>query len=171
MAAIGSLVFCTDCGNLLDNSEGEQQAVLVCDVCGASNKGMLNQSSYFKALTPVRGACEYMFSRVVNTRGANFISLELYQSAGLELTALSDTSSKTLITRSKPTAFPSTLRQRLTSNTQTISGSERDAQSKDAMVARQCEKCGREEVRYYVQQLRSADEGSTVFYHCECGRK
>jgi hypothetical protein len=39
MAAIGSLVFCTDCGNLLDGSAGKQNVVLTCTVCGANNKG------------------------------------------------------------------------------------------------------------------------------------
>jgi hypothetical protein len=41
MAAIGSLVFCTDCGNLLDGSAGKQNAILTCQVCGASCKGIL----------------------------------------------------------------------------------------------------------------------------------
>jgi hypothetical protein len=40
MAAIGSLVFCTDCGNLLDGSAGKQNAILTCQVCGAQCKGM-----------------------------------------------------------------------------------------------------------------------------------
>ena len=39
MAAIGSLVFCTDCGNLLDGSTGNEKAILNCDVCGTENKG------------------------------------------------------------------------------------------------------------------------------------
>lgn len=40
-----------------------------------------------------------------------------------------------------------------------------------ATIAHTCEKCGRDEVRYYTQQLRGADEGSTVFYECDCGHK
>ncbi len=39
MAAIGSLVLCTDCGNLLDGSAGKQNVVLTCTVCGANCKG------------------------------------------------------------------------------------------------------------------------------------
>ena len=39
MAAIGSLVFCTDCGNLLDGSSGDENAFLKCDVCGNENRG------------------------------------------------------------------------------------------------------------------------------------
>lgn len=40
MAAIGSLVFCTDCGNLLDGSSGDEKAILRCDVCGTENRGI-----------------------------------------------------------------------------------------------------------------------------------
>ncbi|KAK5016614.1 DNA-directed RNA polymerase I core subunit rpa12 [Cryomyces antarcticus] len=116
MSAIGSLVFCTDCGNLLDGSAGDAKALLLCEVCGASNK---------------------------------------------------DTSSKVVITRSNPSAFPSALRAKR-SEVQTLT--EEDMQT-DATIRQTCEKCGREEVRYYTQQLRSADEGSTVFYTCECGHK
>jgi hypothetical protein len=39
MAAIGSLLFCTDCGNLLRESTGNADAILHCVVCGAQNKG------------------------------------------------------------------------------------------------------------------------------------
>ncbi|KAF2102945.1 hypothetical protein NA57DRAFT_52486 [Rhizodiscina lignyota] len=119
MSAIGSLVFCTDCGNLLDGSGGDEKAILLCDVCGASNR---------------------------------------------------DTSARTIKTVSQPSAFPSSLRQRLRSDVQTASTDD-DPRSKDAVIQERCEKCGREEVRFYTQQLRSADEGSTVFYHCECGNK
>ncbi|KAF1939062.1 DNA-directed RNA polymeras-like protein I subunit [Clathrospora elynae] len=116
MSAIGSLVFCTDCGNLLDSSAGKQNAILTCAVCGASCK---------------------------------------------------DTSSKTVVTRSKPTAFPSALRAKR-SEVQTIS--EEDVQT-TSVIKLPCEECGREEVRYYTQQLRGADEGTTVFYRCDCGHK
>lgn len=78
-----------------------------------------------------------------------------------------DTSSKTVVTHSKPTAFPSALRAKR-SEVQTISDA--DVQT-TSVIAQRCEKCGREEVRYYTQQLRSADEGSTVFYECDCGHK
>lgn len=116
MSAIGSLVFCTDCGNLLDGSSANGKAILICDVCGASCK---------------------------------------------------DASSKVVVTRSKPTAFPSSLRAKK-SEVQTLT--EADMQT-DATINQTCEKCGREKVRFYTQQLRSADEGTTVFYTCECGHK
>ena len=39
MAAIGSLVFCTDCGNLLETNTS-RKTFLTCEVCGAQNKGV-----------------------------------------------------------------------------------------------------------------------------------
>jgi DNA-directed RNA polymerase I subunit RPA12 len=116
MSAIGSLIFCSDCGNLLDGSAGKKNVTLTCAVCGASCK---------------------------------------------------DTSSKTVVTHSKPTAFPSSLRAKR-SEVQTIND---DEVQTSVVIQHPCEKCGREEVRYYTQQLRSADEGTTVFYECDCGHK
>lgn len=40
MAAIGSLVFCTDCGNLLPSTKGTERNVLSCECCGAENRGL-----------------------------------------------------------------------------------------------------------------------------------
>ena len=40
MAAIGSMVFCTDCGNLLPATKGTEQNVLSCECCSAENKGL-----------------------------------------------------------------------------------------------------------------------------------
>ncbi|RDW69433.1 hypothetical protein BP6252_08453 [Coleophoma cylindrospora] len=117
MSAIGSLVFCTDCGNLLDTSTGNKNTVLLCDCCGAENK---------------------------------------------------DTASKTILTKTKPSSFPSLLRQKRSAIQQV---DESDRQNQDAVAQETCTQCGRKEVRFYTLQLRSADEGSTVFYTCECGFK
>lgn len=38
MAAIGSLVFCTDCGNLLPGTKGSEKSILMCDGCGKANR-------------------------------------------------------------------------------------------------------------------------------------
>lgn len=75
--------------------------------------------------------------------------------------------SKTIVTTSKPTDFPSLLRQKL-STTQTV---ERHKVQTEALIQETCEKCGRKEVRFTSVQLRSADEGATNFYTCECGHK
>lgn len=45
MAAIGSLVFCTACGNLLDGPAGDKKAVLVCELCGMENTGIVTGAS------------------------------------------------------------------------------------------------------------------------------
>ncbi|KAI9858307.1 MAG: DNA-directed RNA polymerase I core subunit rpa12 [Trichoglossum hirsutum] len=118
MAAIGSLLFCTACGNLLDNSSTGERATVACDVCGTGNK---------------------------------------------------DTSSKTIVAKSKPDAFPSALQRKKHSNIQTLEAE--DVQT-EALIRQTCSECGCEEMRYYVLQLRSADEGSTVFFTCpRCNHK
>ncbi|TKX21545.1 DNA-directed RNA polymerase I subunit RPA12 [Elsinoe australis] len=116
MSAIGSLVFCTDCGNLLDRATGPEQTDLNCSVCGAVCK---------------------------------------------------DTSEKTIITSSKPGAFPSSLRAKRSD----IQTGDQDESQKYARTRETCPKCGREEVSYYEMQLRSADEGSTIFYVCDCSHR
>lgn len=41
-----------------------------------------------------------------------------------------------------------------------------------ATVDEPCPKCGNKQMEYYTMQLRSADEGQTVFYECaKCGHK
>jgi hypothetical protein len=40
MSAIGSLVFCTDCGNLLEPSKGTKDSILKCECCGTENEGL-----------------------------------------------------------------------------------------------------------------------------------
>lgn len=115
MAAIGTLVFCTDCGNLLPASKGGQKSILTCDCCGAENK---------------------------------------------------DTGEKTTTTETKPSDFPSQLRQKLQSDVQTV---EKHKIRTEALTKEQCPKCERNEVYFTQVQLRGADEGSTTFYTCKCG--
>ena len=115
MAAIGSLVFCTDCGNLLPATKGSEKSILLCECCGAENK---------------------------------------------------DSGSKIIETESKPSDFPSFLRQKLQSSVQNF---ERHNIQTETAAQEKCPKCGREEVTYTTVQLRSADEGSTVIYNCKCG--
>ena len=44
--------------------------------------------------------------------------------------------------------------------------------SKHATIEEPCPKCGHPELYFYTMQLRSVDEGSTVFYECpKCSHK
>ncbi|KAF4469631.1 DNA-directed RNA polymerase I subunit RPA12 [Fusarium albosuccineum] len=115
MAAIGTLVFCTDCGNLLPATKGTQRNVLSCECCGAENR---------------------------------------------------DTGAKVTVAQTKPSDFPSFLRQKLQSSVQAV---EKHNLQTESTAHEKCPKCGREEVKYTNVQLRGADEGSTVIYLCECG--
>ncbi|EGD88742.2 hypothetical protein H112_03661 [Trichophyton rubrum D6] len=116
MSAIGSLIFCVDCGNLLSESTGDANTILTCDICGTQNR---------------------------------------------------DHASRTIVSESKPSAFPSSLRSK-SSAVRTLA---EQRKQDDAVIQETCPDCGRTEMRYYTLQLRSADEGSTVFYTCECGHK
>lgn len=77
-----------------------------------------------------------------------------------------DTGSKTIITQTKPSDFPSHLRQKLQSNVQAV---ERHKIQTEAIAHERCPNCGREEVKYTSVQMRGADEGSTNIYNCDCG--
>ncbi|KAJ9143963.1 hypothetical protein NKR19_g6625 [Coniochaeta hoffmannii] len=117
MAAIGSLIFCTDCGNLLPASKGSEKNILHCECCGAENK---------------------------------------------------DHAAKTIVTRTKPSDFPSLLRQKL-STTQTVERHKIQTSNVDPNM--DCPECGTIGIRYTEVQMRSADEGSTIIYNCQCGHK
>jgi DNA-directed RNA polymerase I subunit RPA12 len=80
-------------------------------------------------------------------------------------TDLTAASKATVTTRSHDNAFPSALRARR-SAVQTLK--EGDVQT-EATITQTCPECGRTEMKFYTMQLRSADEGATVFYRCECG--
>ncbi|KAJ5605755.1 hypothetical protein N7510_008536 [Penicillium lagena] len=116
MSAIGSLIFCTACGNLLRESTGDANSILHCDVCGTRNK---------------------------------------------------DTVPQTIVSESKPSAFPSALRAKR-SAVQALTAEDR---THEAITQKTCPQCGRKEMFFTTMQLRGADEGSTVFYRCVCGHK
>lgn len=78
-----------------------------------------------------------------------------------------DDSSKVTRSVSKPSAFPSALRSKH-SEVQSINT---DDLQTEAVIQRECPSCRRPEMFYHTKQLRSADEGTTVFYRCECGYK
>lgn len=78
-----------------------------------------------------------------------------------------DTVAQTIVSESKPSAFPSALRAKR-SAVQTLSAEDRKT---EAITDKTCERCGRTQMFFTTVQLRSADEGSTVFFRCVCGYK
>ncbi|TIA00545.1 hypothetical protein D6C83_09032 [Aureobasidium pullulans] len=69
-------------------------------------------------------------------------------------------------TVSKPTAFPSRLRDKR-SNVQILTAEDRDTW---ATTSKACPKCDHDKLKFRDVQTRGADEGSTIFYKCPaCG--
>ncbi|KAI8059583.1 transcription factor S-II-domain-containing protein [Gongronella butleri] len=114
---IGSLMFCDECGNLLD-MPGDTEDIIRCQLCGFGHQ-------------------------------------------------LENTNPIEVITASSERAFQSALkakRQLVQNNTHQPEA--------EAMVDEKCPQCGHHEMAYHTMQLRSADEGQTVFYNCKkCGYK
>ncbi|KAK0464814.1 transcription factor S-II-domain-containing protein [Armillaria novae-zelandiae] len=70
-----------------------------------------------------------------------------------------------ITTHSDPDAFPSALRQKRKTQTKHHEG-RRQGHRRMSPVSEMCPNCGHMEAYSKELQLRSADEGSTVFYTC-----
>lgn len=68
-----------------------------------------------------------------------------------------------VITQSSEDAFPSALKMKRSVVKTSL---KKDELEEGATIKEKCPKCGTEEMQYHVLQLRSADEGATVFYTC-----
>lgn len=120
MSVVGSLIFCLDCGNLLDNPSTVQGDLMECSQC---------QATYPKK---------------------NFTNLEV-------------------VTTTADDAFPSALRSKKSAVKTTLKKGEL---KEGAVIKEKCPKCGNDEMHYHTLQLRSADEGATIFYTCtKCSYK
>ncbi|KAI9222221.1 DNA-directed RNA polymerase I kDa polypeptide [Blastocladiella britannica] len=72
-----------------------------------------------------------------------------------------------VVTRSRPNAFANANREISLWKSQMGARSEQAA-----TINEKCPKCGNPEMTFHTMQLRSADEGQTVFYSCKkCGHK
>lgn len=131
MSVVGSLVFCKNCGSLLDCATDAD--VVSCGSCPATYPA------------------------------APFKSVEV-------------------TTRSPAGSFPSLLRQKRSvvqvpteSAVGGVAGAEAAQQLETesrATIEEPCPKCNNPQMTFFTLQLRSADEGSTVFYECpKCAYK
>lgn len=118
MSVVGSLIFCTDCGNLLDQIGSK--STIDCKICSKP----------------------YESSKFANLQ---------------------------VVTQSSEDAFSSTLKMNRSAVKTSI---KKDDLGEGAIIKEKCPKCGNDEMLYHTLQLRSADEGATVFYTCtKCGYK
>ena len=85
----------------------------------------------------------------------------------MPLTIVLDVGSRTSIRKSKPADYPSPLRNRLKGYQQVNA---QDIETRPT-INETCPVCGRKEVKYTNLQLRSADEGTTTFFFCDCGNR
>lgn len=68
-----------------------------------------------------------------------------------------------VVTTSSDDAFPSALRLKQSVVKTTLKNDELE---EGATIKEKCPQCGHDEMQYHTLQLRSADEGATVFYTC-----
>jgi len=72
------------------------------------------------------------------------------------------------ITTTSSTNFPSLLRTKLTSETQSLTAAD---YKNTKRIQRECPDCQAKEMTWSEAQLRGAGEGSTIFYRCSCGHR
>ncbi|TPX70671.1 hypothetical protein SpCBS45565_g01667 [Spizellomyces sp. 'palustris'] len=116
-----SLIFCPDCGSLLDPPSGAEDNV-ACGICGG------------------------------------VVVSEAFESVEV-------------VTKSRPGAFPDRPQLETAKIAEATEGGRTSQHLRDgATIKEKCPKCDAPEMVFHTAQLRSADEGQTVFYSCvKCG--
>ncbi|KAI5275306.1 hypothetical protein E4T47_01744 [Aureobasidium subglaciale] len=153
MSLVGALLFCNDCGGLLERCPASQ-ANIDCDVCGKRNqkRARMPQSPKFLEVS--------MESTRTNKR-LHHENAQIFESSPSNLHH-ADKWPTSITTESASTAFPSRLRD-ARSEIQVLSAEDRETW---AMTTTACPQCANPEMRFRDVQLRGADEGSTIFYRC-----
>ena len=109
--------------------------------------------------------CDHCGSLMARTTGATTDQMLRCEDCSLYT---KDTSDKVIVSSSKPSAFPSALRSKH-NDVQNINTEELEVENISDV---ECPICHAPEMFYTTKQLRSADEGTTVFYRCgSCGHK
>lgn len=69
--------------------------------------------------------------------------------------------------------FPSALRTKLTSNVEDVTSKDNNnGYMENARIRKDCPKCAATEMTWSEAQLRSVDEGTTIFFRCpDCGHR
>lgn len=121
MSVVGSLIFCLQCGNLLEGTHSSHENSsknVVCDQCHAS----------------------YNPTKFQNLK---------------------------VVTSTTENSFPSKIRSKKSLVKTSLAKNEL---KEGAIINERCPKCDNDKMHYHTLQLRSADEGATVFYTCtSCG--
>lgn len=143
--------FCDDCGNLLDESINDE---VKCDVCGRLCKS---------TVPPPPPNPPPPFSTSILSKS----DIGIFFWGGGRAPKTDTISSQTTTSTSRSNNFPSALRTRLRSTTQKVTAQDI---ANTRRIAKECPGCHVEEMAWSEAQLRGADEGSTIFYHClDCG--
>ena len=81
-------------------------------------------------------------------------------------TTFEETFQKTITTKSTPKPPPNWLVQFEEEEMDKLTGKKKRSNGTRAVVDQECPKCHHPQMEFYTMQLRSADEGATVFYEC-----
>ncbi|KAE8786963.1 DNA-directed RNA polymerase I subunit RPA12 [Hordeum vulgare] len=154
-------LFCGVCGTLLDFNSHRYAS---CPLCGFKRKakGLLPSLSLpFSTpnFTPLRGS-----------RVTEFLIPSILASGNPAANALFSADIEGKETRYAVTAEDIRRELKIKPFVVLESAPNLDIVVQRSLTERACPKCNHHELEYYTKQLRSADEGQTIFYECpECG--